>query len=290
MNLWKEYSRATSISEALKSLAAGGGRASLIAGGTDLILDLQQGRHLPIQTLVDISQIPELNLIEIRGDELFIGSCVVIGRIADSDLVIRNAQALAEACRLIGGPQVRNIATLGGNIAHALPAADGAIALMCLDTSVEVADIDRFYRIPLEEMFISPGKTILGDGRELISGFYVPIIKPGQASIFRRVMRMQGIALPILNLSINIQRESDRVKNIMISAGPSGGKPQRIKQIEDNLRGEIWDERLIDFVKENLFENVKFRSSPHRATSEYRHQVLQGLLEEALRTVWERTT
>ncbi len=110
-----------------------------------------------------------------------------------------NAQALIEACGLIGGPQVRNVATLGGNVAHALPAADGTIALMALNAQVEVANQKGNRRVPIAEMFLGPGKSALIQN-ELLVGFYLPLQNQNQASAFQRVMRPQGVALPIIQL------------------------------------------------------------------------------------------
>ena len=139
MKLFQEYYRPTSIDQAFEMMNASSGPASLLAGGTDLLLDIRQGRIPVPHTLVDITSIPELGALEIRSDRLFIGAAVPLSKIAESQLVSNNAHVLQEACRLIGGPQVRNVATLGGNVAHALPAADGTIAMMCLDTMVVVA-------------------------------------------------------------------------------------------------------------------------------------------------------
>ena len=133
MPLWKNYHLAQSVNDALQALSGAPHAASLIAGGTDLLLDLQQGRHAAVDTLVDITSVPELNCLEIRESYLFIGAAVPLNRIVANQFVLQHAQALVEACNLIGGLQVRNSATLGGNVAHALPAADGTIALMALN-------------------------------------------------------------------------------------------------------------------------------------------------------------
>ena len=139
MSLWKEYIHPRNVQEAVEALASAPEPVCAIAGGTDLMLDLQQGNHPPVHTMVDLTCIPELRLLEVRGDELVIGAGVPHNQIVDSPLVQEHAQALVEACGLIGGPQVRNMATLGGNVAHALPAADGTIGLMSLNARVEIA-------------------------------------------------------------------------------------------------------------------------------------------------------
>lgn len=288
MKLWEEYYSPSSISEALQILGTTPGPACFIAGGTDLILDIQQGRHASIRSIIDITRIPELNQIQIQEKELFIGAAVPLSKIASSPLVFKHAQALTEACDLIGGPQVRNVATLGGNVAHALPAADGTIAMMCLDTRVLVAGPEGIKRTPLQEMFIGAGRSALKSDQELIVGFMIPLIGRDQASIFKRVMRMQGIALPILNLSIWLQRESETIRDIRISCGPSRATPGRIKEAEDILRGKRFINRLDQSFIEMLESSIPFRTSPDRATSEYRHHLLRILLEESLSKVWER--
>ncbi|MEI6289248.1 MAG: FAD binding domain-containing protein, partial [Chloroflexota bacterium] len=148
MSLWKEFLRPQTIQEALEALTSAPSPAIPIAGGTDLMLDLQQGNHPPVHTLVDLTGISEMNIIELRAGNIFIGAGVPHNRIVDSKIVQENAQALVEACGLIGGPQVRNMATLGGNVAHALPAADGTIGLLALDAGAEIASIDTSIQSP----------------------------------------------------------------------------------------------------------------------------------------------
>lgn len=288
MKLWQEYLRPSSISEAVQALTSSSGPACLIAGGTDLILDIQQGRHSGVHTLVDITSIPELNQLEIRGDDLYIGAAVVLSQIAISPLVIEHAQALAEACSLIGGPQVRNVATLGGNVAHALPAADGTIAMMSLDTRVLVASQENIRGVPLQEMFLGAGKTALNTGQELIVGFCIPLRKQNQASAFKRIMRSQGIALPILNLSAWLHREEDRIVTLRIATGPAGATPRRITSVEDLLRGRKINDGLIFEAASGLLDQVLFRTSPQRATSEYRHHLVKVLLVDTLLEAWKR--
>jgi CO/xanthine dehydrogenase FAD-binding subunit len=139
MNLWQNYIRPKNLSEAMDALANAPRPLLPIAGGTDLLLDLGQGRHSPVQTLVDVTSIAEMTRLEIIGEELFIGAAVPVNRIVLDPLAARHARALTEACDLIAGPQVRNVATLGGNVAHALPAADGTIALLALDAQAQIA-------------------------------------------------------------------------------------------------------------------------------------------------------
>lgn len=286
MSYWQTYHLARSVDDALQTLVSAPGDALLIGGGTDLLLDLQQGRHKPVHTLVDVTEIPELTALEIRNGELFIGAGIPHRKIVDSPLVSEHAQVLTEASGLIGGPQVRNTATLGGNVAHALPAADGTIALMALNAQAEIAGLSGYRRVPLAEIFVSPGKNSLED--ELLVGFYLPLKKANGASAFKRVMRPQGVAIAILNLGVWLQRAGEKIADVRIAVGPSGPIPRRMTQAENVLRNNIPTENNIALAFEAILDQANFRTSRHRSTSEYRQHVVGVLLEETLTTAFER--
>jgi carbon-monoxide dehydrogenase medium subunit len=293
MNLWQNYVRPKNLTEAMDAFAHAPRPLLPIAGGTDLLLDLEQGRHSPVQTLVDVTSIAEMTLLEQRGDELFIGASVPVNRVATSPIVAHHAQALTEACNLIAGPQVRNVATLGGNVAHALPAADGTIALLALDAKAEVASPAGTRTVPFRELFVGPGKSSLKHGEELIVGFYIPIpnlpiTNHQSASCFKRIMRPQGVALPILNCAVWMERENDAIKDIRIAVGPGGGTPFRAAQAEDTLRGKPLNEETFESALEALLAQAQFRTSARRASADYRRHIVSGLFKDVIETAWLR--
>ena len=286
MSFWQNYHLAQSVDDALQALVSAPGEALLIGGGTDLLLDLQQGRHQPVHTLVDVTEIPELTALEIRDGELFIGAGIPHRKIVDSPLVNEHAQILTEACGLIGGPQVRNTATLGGNVAHALPAADGTIALMALNAQAEIAGLSGRRRVPLPEIFVSPGKNSLEN--ELLVGFFLSKKGANEASAFKRVMRPQGVAIAILNLGVWLQGVGEKIADVRIAVGPSGPVPRRMTRAEEILRNNPLTEEYIALAFEAILDQANFRTSRHRSTSEYRQHVVGVLLEETLTTAFER--
>jgi CO/xanthine dehydrogenase FAD-binding subunit len=288
MKLFQEYFRPTTIDEAFEVMNASPGLASLVAGGTDLLLDIRQGRVPVLHTLVDITSIPELTTLELRGERLFIGAAVPLARIAESSLVRDNARVLQEACRLIGGPQVRNIATLGGNVAHALPAADGTIAMMCLETKVTIASQCTLKELPLHGLFLGPGRSTLQEGREMIVGFSIPLKKPNQASSYMRVMNPQGIALPILNISIWLERGGDTLKDIRIAIGPSQDFPSKRDDLAEQIRGMKVDTGILKEFTRLISEQIPFRTSKHRASADYRHHLVETLLMDTFQIAWKR--
>jgi xanthine dehydrogenase FAD-binding subunit len=288
MNLWQEYKRPTSVAEAVQSLVAASGPALPIAGGTDLLLDLKQGNHSPVHTLVDLTFIPEMSTLELRGNELFIGAAVPVNRVALDPLTGTHAHALVEACNLIAGPQVRNTATLGGNVAHALPAADGTIALTALNAEAEVASASGTKRIPFTSLFAGPGKSTIDKTKEIIVGFYLPTTTQHQSSCFKRIMRPQGVALPILNCAVWLERDGNLVTDIHIAIGPGGSTPFRATEAETFLRKQALTEDTFNRTVDALIGQAKFRNSARRASADYRRHIVGGLFKDVLYTAWGR--
>ncbi|HVN15575.1 MAG TPA: FAD binding domain-containing protein [Anaerolineales bacterium] len=288
MNLWQNYIRPKTLSEAMDALAHAPRPLAPIAGGTDLLLDLEQGRHSPVQTLIDVTGIREMLALEIRGDSFFIGAAVSVNRVALDLLTRQHAQALTEACNLIAGPQVRNVATLGGNVAHALPAADGTIALLAMNAQAEIADNSGTHCVSFKDLFLGPGKSALKHGEELLVGFYLPLNKKNQASCFKRIMRPQGVALPILNCAVWLERAVDKVRDIHIAVGPGGGTPFCATQAEEVLREKTYSEAAFEIVLEALLAQAQFRTSARRASADYRRHIISGLFMDVLNTAWKR--
>ena len=288
MNRWEHYHVATDVNDALRVLANTAGPVSVIGGGTDLLLDIEQGRHEPAHTLVDVTRVLEMCAIELRAGTLFVGAGAALSRVVGWPPGGAHAQALQEAANLIGGPQVRNTATLGGNVAHALPAADGTIALVALDAQAEIASPGGRRLAPIESLFRGPGKSTLDPARELLVGFHLPLRQPGEASAFRRVMRPQGVAIAILNLGGWLQRQGDTIAAIRISAGPSGPVPQRLRGAETSLVWRTPDQDGVEAAVDALLGEARFRTSPHRASAEYRRHLAGVLLSETLISAWER--
>lgn len=290
MTIWKTYYLAKSAEDALQALTKAPGSARLIAGGSDLLLELQQGLRPPVDTLVDVTAIPEMTVLEIQGGTLYLGAAVPLSKIVASPLVKEHAQALYEAASLIGGPQVRNLATLGGNVAHALPAADGTISLLSLNAQALIQG-DYGRRIaPVESLFLGPGRSVLEENREILLGFYLPLRNEGEGSAFVRVMRPQGVAIAILNMAAWVRREGEKLVDVRLAVGPAGPLPFRARSAEAALRGRDYTRDSFNQALSALRLEVHFRTSPHRATSEYRHRLAPWLLEQALNNAWERAT
>ena len=252
------------------------------------MLDLAQERLAPVDRLVDINSIPEMQKIELQDGKLTIGAAVPLSQVVAHPLVQMHAQALVEAGSLIGGPQVRNQATLGGNVAHALPAADGSIALLALGAQAEIASLGGRRIVPIQTVYAGPGHSALRTGIDLLVAFHLPLRGAGEGTAFRRVMRPQGVALPVLNLAAWLGREAAMLVDLRIAVGPAGPVPFRATETEALLRGKRVDQALMDQAMDCLQAEAGFRTSPHRATKDYRTHLAAVLLAEVFAAAWER--
>lgn len=279
MTYWDRYLQPTTVDEALRELAQAPDESRVIAGGTDLLLDLQQGRQVPVRALVDVTGIPELRDICEADGSVFVGAAATHSRILEHPLLIRHAPCLVEACSLIGGPQVRNVATLGGNVAHGLPAADGTIALLALGAQVVVAEAGGRRTAPLESLFLAPGRTTLSGAAAILVGFRFPQRGAREGCAFLRTMRPQGVAIAILNMAVWLRLdESGVIAEARLAAGPGGPTARRALHAEERLCGQSSHGVAIEPVLEALADDVQLRTSAHRATAEYRYHMLGVLL------------
>lgn len=283
MAFWNHYLQPTTVEEAIDDLCSSNGSAVVIAGGTDILLDIRQGRHSSVDAMVDVTSIDEMRQIHVGEDGIFLGAAVTHKAILDSPVLRDNATCLVEGCGLIGGPQVRNVATIGGNVAHALPAGDGTIGLLALDAQAQVASAEGRRWQPLGELFVGPGQTSFDRASELLVGFKLPLRQPGETSAFRRIMRPQGVAIAILNMAGWMRLSPDRtIEDVRIAVGPSGPRPFRAAATEKTLRGSSLDDETIRRGVEMLLSEVSLRTSRHRATEEYRRHLIAVLLERTL--------
>jgi carbon-monoxide dehydrogenase medium subunit len=308
MNVFDQYHLPTTVNEALALLAQYDGRARIIAGGTDLLVDTQaevyEGQRPHFAALIDVTKIDGAKEIVERDGFIEIGCGVTHTQIVKSKLIQQFATALAEASFVVGGPQVRNVATLCGNVAHALPAADGTVALMAMDAQVRVSShqlsvVSESWR-PLADIFLGPGKSAVDSTREMISAIRLRPCGENAASAFARVMRPQGVALPILGMATRVQCTMHNaakplfgectINEIAVSAGPVAPIPFRAKGTEEFLRGKIFDEDVLKQATKILLQEASPRTSAHRATKEYRYELLPMLLEQTLRTAIERAS
>ena len=290
MSIYRDYIQPQSIEQAVNNLANSPGTTAVIAGGTDLLLDMQQGRHPDVDLMIDVSAVDEMTGIELLGNSILIGAATTHKQIITSSLLQEHAQCVVEGCGLIGGPQVRNVATIGGNVAHALPAGDGTISLLALDAEVQIASANGLRWEPLIGIFAGPGKVNFNRQKEIVTAFRFQERGPREASAFHRIMRPQGVAIAILNMAAWVKLDAnDKLADVRISCGPAGPRPFRARNTEAMLKGKKLDGETFEAACSTLDSEVSLRTSKHRATKEYRHAILPVLLRQVLHTAIDRS-
>jgi carbon-monoxide dehydrogenase medium subunit len=292
MEIWKNYYTPTTVEEALRLLSEHAGNARIIAGGTDLLIDLQYGdQPHQLDALVDLTRVTEMTRISETDGICTVGAAVTHTAITQSALLEARATCLVESCGVVGGPQVRNVATLGGNVAHALPAGDGTTSLMALAAEAEVAWGDgRREWIPLAQLFRGPGISALDSSKDVLVAFRFPLCGEREATAFNRIMRPQGVALPVLGCAVWVRLSEDRVyyEDARISIAPVAPMPVLAEAVTQALRGQPANEATLERAVAAAHESLKPRTSKYRATGEYRHHMSGTLLRRTLPLAVER--
>ncbi len=292
MPIWEKYVTPATVAEALTLLTEYAGHARIIAGGTDLLIDLQFGDEAQsLDALIDVTRIAEMNAIAEIDHICTVGAAVTHTAITESALLEARATCLVESCGVVGGPQVRNVATLGGNVAHALPAGDGTTSLMALAALAEVAWHDgRREWLPLADLFKGAGVSALDSTRDILVGFRFALCGEREGTAFHRIMRPQGVALPILGCAVWVRLSEDRAyyEDARISIAPVAPTPILAERVAEALRGQPINEATLDRAVEAAHESLKPRTSKYRATGDYRQHMIGTLLRRTLPLAVER--
>ena len=290
-NRWEHYYTPQTVAEAVELLQRYDGQARVVGGGTDLLVEIRRGLHRPVQALVDASQIAGLNTIEEDGDYIVIGCGVTHSQVIGDTRIIENGTCLSESCGVIGGPQVRNVGTLAGNVAHALPAGDGTIGLLALGGEIEIAGVDGTHWIPMQESFKGPGKSFIDRHREVLTRLRFKPTGLREGSAHHRVMRPQGLCLPIISMAARLRLDEDKtITEARISMGPVGPVPFLAESTMDVLVGKAASAEQFDKAADAALASVTLRSSKYRASAEYREQMVRTYLPEILNRAVERAT
>jgi carbon-monoxide dehydrogenase medium subunit len=279
----EEYILASTVEEALAALASLRGEGRLIAGGTDLVLQLQRGER-SVRCLVDITRIPGINEIKLEDSYIIIGAATTFAQIERSTLIRQRAPVLAEAASWVGSPQIRNVGTLAGNVVNAQPAADGSIALLTLDAEAEIANLTGRQWVPVASLFVSPGVSRVDASAEMITAFRFRAHGPRESSAFERQARRKALSLPLINVGVRVllNAEGTHVRDVRICIGPVAPVPFRAQQAEAALRNHAIDEDAITEAVEAAVLESKPRSSLLRAGKEYRRELIRVLTRRAL--------
>lgn len=276
----QEYCTARSVEEAVTLLGQKNG--CVIAGGTDLMLDLRKGKKQS-SVLVDITGIPEVNGVSMEKERIRIGACCTFAQLEKDPIVIRWLPALAAGASRVGSPQIRNVATVGGNVVNAMPAADTAVALVGLGAQVEVAGPEGIRTIPVEECYERIGKSRIDPEKELITAFFIPL---EQGKILRngymRFSLRESLSLPVVVAAVSLVQSQGVVERGRIVLAPAGVAPWHAEAAELLLREAVLTPQLADEAAYLAAEAAPFRDSPVRCSAAYKRLVARTMLHDLL--------
>jgi carbon-monoxide dehydrogenase medium subunit len=279
--MWERYEFATSVEHALELLAAHGGSAQLIAGGTDLLLQSQRGT-CPATVMVDITRIPGLAQIEERDGHILIGAQVTHAQVAASPLVRQKAALLSAASARVGGPQTRNAGTLVGNVINAQPAADGAVALFALDAELEVATPENRRWEPITEIYRGVGACSIDACHEMVTAIRFRPLTEACGCGYQRLARRKALTLPTLVVAAVLQMKGDSIAAARIAVGPVAPTPFRAADAEAFLVGKTPDDDTFAHAGALAAEKAQPRDSLIRGSREYRTAMVVVFVRRAL--------
>lgn len=277
-----KYRKIGSLSETLRILKNKGAAARILAGGTDLILQIKEGQISP-SLVLDVKNVPELNrLAWNEAGGLHIGAAVSLSKLLASAIVSERFSILAQACSVIGSMQIRNRGTIVGNICNAAPSADSAPALLCLRARAIVASNTGTRKVNLDDFFVAPGKTSIGDD-ELLVEIEVPTPPAHSAGCYMRHTLREEMDIAVAGVAsfLTMSPRNKKLKEVRIALGAVAPTPVRVHGAEAMLAGKAVTQRIIEEVAEKAAEEAN-PISDIRASAEYRREMVKVLTRRTL--------
>lgn len=274
------YQKVYSLQEALDAASASKGASVFMAGGTDLLVQIKEGKRR-LQGIIDVKGISEMDGVVITGGECSIGALTSIRTLETSLPVSEKVPLLAQAAAKLGSVQVRHRATIGGNLCNASPSADTASALLALDAQVEIFGKAGTRVIDLHKFFLGPGATVLGDG-ELLTRLKIPLTHNRQGSVYYKLTTRKAMDLAFVGVAVLLELgRDDEISKTRIALGAVAPTPIRVPSAEKLLEGI----RLSPGAARKSAELAARSCEPisdHRASAEYRREMVRELSQQGL--------
>lgn len=282
--MWKSYYNAVSVEDVLRTLAQHGERARIVAGGTDLILELERGVRPGVEVLIDVSRIPHLD--EISLDEngwIHLGATVTHNQCVDSKLIVEHGFPLARAAVEVGAPQIRNRGSIAGNLITASPANDTIPALMALGAKVRLASVQGEREVSLEEFYTGVRKTVMRSDEMLVEIIFPALSKEWCGTFYKLGLR-RAQAISVVNSAVLLKLEGGVVKEARITLGAVTPVIVHAEEAEKFLLGRQLDEETMASASE-LAQKAARPIDDVRASKEYRLEMVRVCVLRCLRAL-----
>lgn len=271
--------------EACELLKGNKGEFRLIAGGTDLIIEMRQ-KKLRSETLINIGLLEELNYIREDNEFIYIGAGTTHSVLSENTIIRKNVSFLADAAKAIGSPQTRNRGTIGGNILTAAQCADTIPPLLVLDADLKLISINGSRSVPIEDFFVSPKKTAIKLD-EILMEIKIKKPDPSGRAVFKKLIRRKAVAKARINFSAYALQDSIGViGDIRIAPGSVTPVHMRFHEAEDILRGKIPDLALVKEAALKVSE-MMVRVTGQRWSTPFKEPVLKIMAERGLLEILE---
>jgi CO/xanthine dehydrogenase FAD-binding subunit len=270
------YFSPTEVGEAVSLLAECGERATILAGGTDLVRAINYHELWP-EVLLYIGKL-DLDFVKGKKGQLVIGAGTPVAKLVENELVVEKFGILAEAASQLGTVPIRTTATIGGNLGNASPAADLVPPLMVMDAELKLVGTDGKRTVPIKDFFTGPGETVLKTG-ELITEIHVPL-KEGE-TVFLKLGKRKAQTCAVASVAVRLQMEDSECVDARIVVGSMAPTALRCIEAEDSLKGKALNEDVIA----ECAEKAVAATSPiddQRATAWYRKKAGKALIARAL--------
>jgi CO/xanthine dehydrogenase FAD-binding subunit len=282
------YLAPRSVDEACDLLAAHGKDVRLLAGGTDLLLQMRRRETTPAY-VIGLKGMAELSGMRALADGgVAIGAMTTMRALLTSSLIRRNYGVLAEAAAGIGGPELRNVATIGGNVAGALPCADLPPTLIALGAKVRLKSRDGERVVPVEDLYPQFGQTV-ARADELLTTIELPSVPSFSGGVYLKFHDRQSMDMTTVGVSAFVTwDEASRVfRDVKIALASSAPVPMRARKAEAVLRGRACGEDVLEQAASAVCEEANPRTS-WRATREFRFELLRSLTKRAVRSARDK--
>jgi len=257
--------------------------AKIIAGGSDVLIEIREGR-LAGRTLMSIQKLDELRGVRLAADgSIRIGALTSFSHVAGDPIIQRNIPVLAEAVLTIGGPQLRNIGTIGGNVCNGVTSADSASTLMAYDAIMEYLGPDGLRLVPISAHYVSAGKTALAHD-EILKAILIP--KESYENCFGNYIKYamrEALDIATLGCSANVRLSKDRktIDRARLAYGVAGPVPMRVPTAEQAAAGKPANAETAAALAELVLNDINPRSS-WRASKEFRLHLAEELAKRAI--------